>query len=116
MLEPGEVTECGHGGHRDRAWHPAERLERVDDRGESPGLHLVGEFLFQPRQPFGVCSDRSEVCLEHNLLRRGGTDDLAKPSEVGWPPGGAASGIVSVILRLFVSLEWATTRRDEGQE
>src|SRR4030095_6699721 len=27
---------------------------------------------------------------EHELLRRGGTDDLAEPSEMGWAPGGAA--------------------------
>jgi hypothetical protein len=37
-----------------------------------------------------VFSDRSDVFLEHDLLRRGGTDDLAEPPEVGRPPGGSA--------------------------
>jgi Restriction endonuclease len=49
VIEPGEVAECGHRGHCDRAWHPAESLESVDDRGEPPGLHLVCAGLFQTR-------------------------------------------------------------------
>ena len=87
VSEPGEVTECGHRGHCDRAWHPAESLERVDDRGEPPALHLVGECLCQTRQPFGVVGDRADVFLAHDLLCRGGTDDLAAPPEVRWTPG-----------------------------
>jgi hypothetical protein len=34
--------------------------------------------------------------LEHDLLRRGGTDDLTAPSEVGRPPGGAA-GVTDIV-------------------
>jgi hypothetical protein len=86
----------GHGRHRDRAWHPAESLERLDNRGESPGLHLLGEFLFQTRPPCGVLSDRSDVFLGHDLLRGGGPDDLAEPAEVGRPPGGAA-GVTDIV-------------------
>src|SRR5262245_65406511 len=90
VIAPGEVAECGHRGHCDRAWHPAESLERVDDRGEPPGLHLVCEGLCQTREPFGVVGDRADVFLAHALLCRGGTDDLAAPPEVGWTPGGPA--------------------------
>src|SRR5215470_5720468 len=90
VLKPGEVTEFGYSSHCDRGLHPTESLERVDDRGEAPGRHLVGKFLVQTRQPFGVFGDRTDVLLEHDLLCRGGTDDLAEPSEVGWSPGGSA--------------------------
>jgi hypothetical protein len=69
-LETGEVAACGHGGHRDSALHPAEGLKRLDDRGESPGLRLVCQCLFQTGQPFRVFGDRSEVCVAHELLRR----------------------------------------------
>ena len=34
--------------------------------------------------------DRADVFLEDDLLRRGGTDDLAEPAEVGRAPGGPA--------------------------
>ena len=78
--------------------HPAERLERVDDRGASPGLHLVGELLFQTRQPFGVFGDLSDVFVKDDLLRRGGTDDLAELSEVGWAPGGQSTYWKSLCL------------------
>src|SRR5215831_1703170 len=91
-LEPGEVTEFGYSSYCDRALHPTESLERVDDRGEAPGRHLVRKFLFQTRQPFGMVGDRAEVLLEHDRLCRGGTDDRAEPAQVGWSPGGAASG------------------------
>jgi hypothetical protein len=43
-----------------------------------------------------VVSDRADVCLEHALLCRGGTDDLAAPPEVGWTPGGPARRTDSV--------------------
>jgi hypothetical protein len=46
-IETGEVAECGYSSHRNRALHPTESLERVDDRGEAPGRHLVRQCLFQ---------------------------------------------------------------------
>ena len=48
------------------------------------------EFLFQTLEAFGVFGDRPHVFLEDDLLRRGGTDDLAEPPEVGRAPGGPA--------------------------
>jgi hypothetical protein len=35
-----------------------------------------------------VVGNRSDVCLENARLRRGGTDDVTEPSEVGRPPRG----------------------------
>lgn len=67
VIETGEVAEFGHGGHRDRELHSAEGLERFDDRGEAPGLHLVRQFLFQTCQTFRMVSDRSDVFLEYDL-------------------------------------------------
>jgi hypothetical protein len=95
-IEPGEVAACGHRGPGDRAWHPAESLERVDDRGEPPGLPLVGEGVCQTRPPCGVVGDRADVCVAHELRCRGGTDALAAPPEVGGTPGGPARRTASV--------------------
>jgi len=44
----------------------------------------------QTRQPCGVGGDRSDVCLAHARLGRGGPADLAEPPEVGGTPGGPA--------------------------
>src|SRR5262249_49958273 len=41
-------------------------------------------------ETLGVFGDGSDVCLEDDLLRRGGTDDRAEPPQVGWAPGGSA--------------------------
>jgi hypothetical protein len=51
---------------------------------------VISELLFQTRQPFRVVGDRSDVFLEHDLRRRGGTDHFAEPAEVGWVPGDPA--------------------------
>jgi hypothetical protein len=47
-------------------------------------------FLLQPPETFGVLMDRPHVFLEDDLLRRGGTDDLGEPPEMGWAPRGLA--------------------------
>ena len=71
-------------------WHATQGLERVDHRVEAPGFDLVLEFLFETLEAFGVFVDRSDIFLEDDLLRRGGTDHLAEPSQVGRAPGGPA--------------------------
>jgi len=90
VVETGKVAECGHGGHRDRAWHPAEGLERVDDWGKPPGLHLGVECLCQTSQAFGVFGDRANLFLEHDLLGWSRTAHLAEPAQVGGAPGSPA--------------------------
>ena len=84
MSETGKVAEFGPSSHRDRALHPTQGLERLDDRGESPGLPLVCKFLFQTCQTFSVFGDRSDIFLEDDVLERGGgPDDRAQPAQVG---------------------------------
>jgi hypothetical protein len=96
VSKTGEVTEFGYGGHRDSKLHPTEGLQRVDDRGEPPGLHVLSECLFQTRQPCGVVGDGSDVFLEHELLRWGATDHFAEPPEVGGVPVSLA-GITDIV-------------------
>ena len=90
MLAPGEVAECGSGSHRAGQLYPTQGLERVDDRGEPPGLYWIYAFVFQTRQPFGVVGHRADVFVEHALLRRGGTHHFAEPPEGSGAPGGLA--------------------------
>ena len=47
VVEAGEVAEFGHDGDGDGELHAPQGLERLDDRGKPPGLHLLVEFLFQ---------------------------------------------------------------------
>jgi len=44
-------------------------LERVNPPGNAPGYDLFMEFLVKPLEPFGVLGDRSDICLEDDLLR-----------------------------------------------
>src|SRR5262245_23673500 len=108
VIDPGEVAEFGYGGHRASELYPAQSLERVDDRGEPPGLHLVGEGLCQTRQPCGVVGARSDGCLAHDLLCRGGTDHCAEPPEVGGTPGGSARRTDSVSQEKGFALEFCS--------
>jgi hypothetical protein len=54
------------------------------------------EFLFQPLESLAVFGDRSDVCLEDDLLSGCGTDDFKELSEVGRLPGGPA--VIAAIL------------------
>jgi hypothetical protein len=57
----------------------------------SPTPRLV-ECLCQTLEPFGVCGDRPDICVEDDVLGGGGTDDRAQPAQVRRAPGGP-SGI-----------------------
>jgi len=48
------------------------------------------EFLVETLEAFSVFSDRPDIFLEHDLLRRGRADDLREPPEMGWAPIGLA--------------------------
>ena len=48
------------------------------------------ECLVKTLEPFGVLGDRSDIGLEDDGLRWGGTDDLAEPAQVSRAPGGPA--------------------------
>jgi hypothetical protein len=53
-------------------------------------LDALVELLFQTLPAFRVFGARAHVFVEDNVLRRGGTDDVAEPPEVGRAPGGLA--------------------------
>ena len=88
VLEARQVAEFGHRRHRHRALDTAQGLEGLDDRREAPGVHLLMEFEFETAQTFSLCSDGLDVCLKDHVLRRGGTDHLTEPAQVGRTPIG----------------------------
>ena len=65
-------------------------MEGVDHWGEPPGLDLGGQVLLQALKTGRVVGERVPVVLKDDLLGRGGTDDLAEPSEGSRAPGGWA--------------------------
>jgi hypothetical protein len=96
VVEACEVTQCGHRGDRYDALHAAQGLERFDHGMETPGCDVFVAFLFEPLQTFRVLVDGADLCLEHDVRRRGRTDYFREPPEVGRVPGGWAC-IASVV-------------------
>jgi hypothetical protein len=90
VINAGQVPEFGDEGDNHRPLHATEGLERFHDRVEPPGFDMFVEFLFQPMEPFGVFGHRPHIFLKDDLLRWGGTHDLAEPAQVRWAPGGPA--------------------------
>jgi hypothetical protein len=70
-------------GHRAGELHPSQGLEGFDHGAQAPGLYLLVECLLKPWEAFGGLGDGSDVCLEDEVLRGGGPDDLSAPPEVG---------------------------------
>jgi hypothetical protein len=56
---------------------------------EAPGVHLRVECECQTPQPFRLCSNRLDVCLQDHVWRGCGTEHLAEPAQVGWAPVGS---------------------------
>jgi hypothetical protein len=90
VLEAGEVRASGSCRHCHWAWDAPQGLEGVDHGGEPPGPPLVCEGLRETLAAFGGLVDGAHVGLADELRRRGGTDSLTEPPEVGRAPGGAA--------------------------
>jgi hypothetical protein len=85
QVAPFRDRGAGHGTR-----HPRQGLKRLDHRGQAPRCDGLWELLFPTRQALPVCGDGPEVCLQDDVLRRGGTDDCAEPPEVGRAPGSPA--------------------------
>jgi hypothetical protein len=49
-------------------------------------------FLFATLETLGMVVARTDIFLEDNLLRGGGTDDCGEPPQRGGVPGGSARG------------------------
>ena len=71
-------------------WHAAQGLQRLDHRGQTPGVDVLLEFLFESLEAFGVFVNRPDVCLQDDVLRGRGTDHFGEPSESG--PGPSEPG------------------------
>ena len=90
MLETCQVPNFrdhrdGHG-----ELHPTQGLESVHHRMQAPRFDLLAEFLVQTPEALRVFRDGPDLCLQDDLLRRGGTDDFREPPEVSRAPIGPA--------------------------
>ena len=70
--------------------YATQGLKGLDHRVQTPGFDVLVEFLFETLEAFGVFVHRSDIFLKDDLLRRGGTDHLREPSQVGRAPIGPA--------------------------
>ena len=75
-VKPGQVAKFGDHGDSHGALHATESLQGVDHRMQTPGLHVLVEFLVETLAALGVFRDRPDIFVEHALLRRGRADDL----------------------------------------
>src|SRR4029450_4753950 len=57
---------------------------------QAPVWHVLVAFLVETLEALGVCSDRPDIFLEHDVLRRGRAEDLREPPEMGGAPIGPA--------------------------
>lgn len=103
---PGQVAHVGHQGDGHRAWHPTERRQGVDPWVQPPGGPGLWECLVETREACGVVGHRTDLGLEHAWRRRGRTDDVRAPPEMGRAPMGPArvAAIVSAPARLAATL------------
>src|SRR5207245_5397101 len=70
-VEPHEIAELGHQDNGAGELHAAQRLDRLDDRVQSPALHRVVQLALQALQSLLLLADGAHVLLEDNLLGRG---------------------------------------------
>ena len=57
---------------------------------QTPGVHVLLQFLFETLEAFGVFVHRSDVFLKDDVLSRCWTDHLGEPPEMGRAPVGPA--------------------------
>lgn len=86
ILKTREVAKFGHYGDGHSELHPAQGLQGLDHRVQTPGFDLLLELLVEPLEAFGMLLNRTDVFLKDDLLSRGGTDDLREPPQVGRAP------------------------------
>jgi hypothetical protein len=53
-------------------------------------------FLFETLEACGLFVNRTAICLQDELWRRGGTDHFGEPPEMGRAPGGPA-GVAAIV-------------------
>jgi hypothetical protein len=90
VLNACEVSALRHEGHGPGARHATQGLKGLDHRLQSPGFDLFLPCLHEALKPFGVRMDGAPVCLEDDVLRRGGADHVGEPPQMGRAPGRAS--------------------------
>jgi hypothetical protein len=88
VIAAGEVAECRDGGDSHGPLDATAGLECVNHWAEPPGGDRLVECLGTTLEPGGVLGERSDRCLEADVLCWGGTDDRAEPAQVSRAPGG----------------------------
>lgn len=99
-VKAGQIPEVRDDGDRDGTWPPPQGLQGLDHRLKPPGVHLCVERLVETLQTFGGLVQRPAICLEDDVLGRGGTDDVREPAQVGRHVAAVRARMVSSRARL----------------
>ena len=91
-----EVAACRHRGHRHRAWHATQRLQRLDHRGPPPGWDLCVACGVETREVCGVCGQGAASFGPDAWWCWGVTNAFRQPSARSRAPSGPARGAESV--------------------
>ena len=86
MINTSAIANFCYHDHGAGAWHTAPGLQGLDHGVEAPGLHVIVPCLFETLEACGLLMNRPDLCLKDDWLRRGGTDHLREPAEVGRAP------------------------------
>lgn len=90
ILAARQVAQFSHEGHGPGELPSTPALQGRDHRLPSPGLDLLGQYVFPSLEVCGGRVDRADVFLADTRLRRGGTDPFGAPAQMGWAPRGSA--------------------------
>lgn len=86
LINTRQVTHGRHPSHGPGALYAAQGWQRLDHRGQPPGVDVLAEFVLQPLEACGVCSDGTDLFLKNNGLSGRGADHFRTPPEVGRAP------------------------------
>jgi hypothetical protein len=62
----------------------------------TPGVHVIVAVLVETLEAFGLCVNRTAICVQNDGLRRGGADHVRAPPAMGRAPGGPA-GVAAIV-------------------
>ena len=89
-LDAGHVAKCGPPGDGHRARPPSEGLAGVHHGRPAPGVARLAACLLQTAPARRVCRDGPDVCVQNDLVRGGGANDVRQPPPVRRAPRGPA--------------------------
>jgi hypothetical protein len=77
-VKPGQSAHVRHQGHGYRALHATPGLQSLDHRGQTPGVPVLVECLFETLEAFGMVVHRTDVFWK-TMCFAGRADDLREP-------------------------------------